>query len=546
MRFVKMLVPTLVALATTFAPASALPVPKLPAEVTNKPSIIVRVRPVDELIKDAAYFAKMVGQGEVFDAVKPAMDPFLDAIDGTKPIGFYAKVGPNGIDSHGVLLVPVKNIKDFVATLNLVNVNAAEGEGGLYTVNAPGSPFPVIFRHVNGYVYATVKNTPDAEAGLAANKVYTPDYLFKKGDDSVLSVTFNVDAIPNDLKKKALEHLEDGLREFRTNEISKVGDAVVRNVLDGVAEEVATKIQLLITDTQTATIRLDLDRAKESLGFGVKVAPRANSDLAADFAVMGSGKSIAAGAIAPGSAASISANVVAPATVKKALDTLFEKVTADMLKNTNDQERPIAKEFTDLIAPTVKAGILDIAADLREPNGEGQATLLISAQMKDAGKLDAFVRKILPFAPAPEQAKVKLDAAKAGDVAVHQLEVPLDGKARELFGENAKATVAFRKDAVVVALGPPADAMAAVKAALGSTSKAAPIAEGVASIRKLAPIMERKDAGAVNAAKKAYPAGIDDSYRLTITGGESLDVRFSMSARIVQFGMLIEQARRGQ
>jgi len=206
MRFVRLWLSTLVVLIAPLASAFALPVPKLPPEVTNKPSVVVRVRPLGELMKDVNYVAKLLGQDGLLGAVEPVIQPIIDAMDATKPIGFYANVGPKGIDSKGVLLLPVKNQNDILNLLKTFGQNPVEGAGGIYSVNPPGAP-QVLFRHANGYLYTTVMHVPDADTILAVNKLYAPEALFKQGDDSLFSLTFNVDTVPNDLKRmvRALE-----------------------------------------------------------------------------------------------------------------------------------------------------------------------------------------------------------------------------------------------------------------------------------------------------------------------------------------------------
>lgn len=545
MHLVKLWVPAFVGLFVSLSSASALPVPKLPPEATGKPSIVVRVRPLGELIKDAAYIAKMVGQEEVFEAVKPGIEPVIDSLDPKKPVGFYAKIGPNGIDSHGVLMVPIKNQKDFLATLALLNINPMEGQGGLYTVNAPGAPFPILFRFANGYVYATVKNTDEAEAGLAPAKLYAPDAIFKQGDDSVISVTFNVDAIPNELKRKALSGLEEGVRQGR-REIGKEPNAIVRGLAETVIEELATKVQSLVVDTQALTLQLDLDRTKEDIGFGIRLTPRANSELAADLATLSTGKSLGAGIVAPDSAGNMATNAVVPASLKKALAPVIDEFVANGWKKADAEGQPFAKELLEILAPTFKAGILDFGADFRGPNADNYLAMLAVIAVKDGDKLEALARKVYGVLPPEKKAGIKLDVGKAGRIDLHEFDAKLDPEGQDMFGPNAKIIVAFRKDAILFAMGPNADAVAAVKNGVDATAKASPVVEGMASMRRLAPVMERKDAGAVAAAKKAYPAGINDAYRLTVTGGENLDIRLSSSARIIQFGMLLEQARRNR
>ena len=190
----------LLGLVLSFAsamPAWAIPQPKLPPEATDKPSVVVRVRPVAELLKDARAVAKLVDQEAMFDAVEPGMGPILSAIDTTKPIGFYAQIKPDPVNSIGILMLPVKDAKKLIDVLGTLPVNVTEKDG-LYTVNTPAGPFNVVFRIHGGYAYATVLNTPEAEGGHRQEQgLHSQSDLLDAKDDSLASVTFNLDAIPN-------------------------------------------------------------------------------------------------------------------------------------------------------------------------------------------------------------------------------------------------------------------------------------------------------------------------------------------------------------
>jgi len=546
MRLVKSWLAALFVLLAMLAPASALPVPKLPPEVTNKPSVVIRVRPLVELMKDVNYVAKMLGQDGVLGAVEPIIQPVLDAMDATKPIGFYGIIGPKGIDSKGVLLLPVKNQESILNLLKTFGQNPVEGEGGLYTVNAPGVP-QVLFRYTNGYLYSTVKHVPDADAILAPNKLYAPEALFKQGDDSLFSVTLNVDAVPNDLKRMAFAHLEEGLKYLRTNEFSKENNPVVRTFLETAAEEVGAKLQGLVVDAQSMALRFDFDRTKEEMGFSARLTPRPSTDLANDIATISSGKSLGAGIISPNSTASIFANIAVPTTLKKALDPVIDELVANGWKKAKGDEQPYVKELLEILAPTLKAGILDFGADFRGPNADKNFTAIVTVNVKDADRLEALGRKAYAILPAgPEKAAIKLDVDKAGGIALHQLPQKADPQAQQIFGPNYQMIVAFRKDAIVFGIGQPSDAATAVKGSLTTTAKSGPVVEGTVSMRGMGTMMERKEAAFGTAVKKAYPAGVNDAYRFTVNGGQNLDLRISTSTRLLQLGMEIEQARRNR
>jgi hypothetical protein len=545
MPIVKLWLPALVGVLVSLAPASALPIPKLPPEATNKPSVVVRVRPLAELLKDGAYVAKLIGQDGVFGAVEPAIQPIIDVIDTKKPFGFYAKVGPAGIDSNGVVLVPVKNQNDVLALLKTFGREATEGAGGLYSINVPGAP-PVVFRFANGYLYGTVKNTPDAEAGLLPNKLYPPEALFKQGDDSLFSVTFNVDAVPNDLKRKSFEFLEEGLKHFNADVLPAQSNPVVRGFLETAAEAFAIRVQTLIVDTQTVTISYDFDRTKEDMSLNFRLTPRPNTVLANDLITASSGKSIGAGVVSSNSAANIFANVAVAGSVKKALEPLVDDLVAQGWKKAKDPEQPYVKELLEILAPTVKAGVLDFAADIRGPNADKHLTVLTCVHVKDANRLESLARKIHAILPPDKKAVIRLDVDKAAGIALHQFPAKLDPNADNFLGSDPQAIVAFRKDAIVFAIGPVVDATAAVKSSLDTLAKAGPAIEGMAAIRALAPVFDRKHPGMAEAAKKAYPSGISDAYRLSVTSGQNLDVRLSASTRLIQFGVLMEQSRRNR
>src|SRR5262249_17408527 len=132
---------------------------------------------------------------------------------------------------------------------------------GLYTVNVPNAPFKVAFRFQGGYAYATVLNTPDAEKALAKNKIYAPQQLFTANDASLVSMTWNLDAIPNVLKQKALDHID----EFLRRETQKIENdpAPEKEVKLTVLTELAKKAQMLVADALTLRVQVDFDRTKE-------------------------------------------------------------------------------------------------------------------------------------------------------------------------------------------------------------------------------------------------------------------------------------------
>jgi hypothetical protein len=533
----------LVFFALSAVPAWALPQPKLPPEATDKPSVVVRVRPVDELLKDSLAVAKLVDQEATFESANTFLGPILGAIDTSKPIGFYAQIRPEPTNSVGILMIPVKNEKDLVDLIGKLGGNfgiTVNEEKGLYTVAVPG-PFPVLFRFHGGYAYATVANTDEAEKAIAKNKIYAPAQLFAAKDDSLVSVTFNLDAIPNALKKKALDHIDEFLAKSTDRAANE--PPVTRDAKVAVVTELAKKAQMLVADSLTLKIHFDFDRTKETMGTSLRLVARKDTALANEIARNTTGQGSGQGLLGSPSAVKLAVLASAPDSLKATLNPLVDKVLAGLVQKAEALQAD-AKDLADAVAPTLKAGNLDLGVDLRGPDSNGLATLLVGVRLVDGAKVDASVRRLLGNIGAKDRKKVEFDVAKAGGASIHRIPVDnLDHDAQEMFGDDAKVYFAVRKDLLLVGLGSEKSTLPIMKEALESSPRTTKALEGQVAIRNLAKLLEKKQPGTVAAADKAYPKGTDDLIRYSITGGDAVEARVSSSIRIILFGMLAEQAK---
>jgi hypothetical protein len=535
--------PALLGLLVLTEPAAALPQPKLPPEATDKPAVIVHVRPINDLLEDAGYIAKMIGQGDIFDAVKPGLGPALEAIDGSKPIGFYARISPELVDSVGILMLPIKSQKDLLANLNQVGVNPTE-QDGLYTVNVPAFPFSVLFRFHKDYAYATVRNSPKAEADMQKNKLYSPEMIFAGKDDSLISVTVNLDAIPTKLKQKGLDGLDEGLRKLHDKMLTEK-NPVVQRIVESAAEEVGLKVQSLIVDAVTYTARFEFDRKKEKMAFSSRLVARKGSPLATDIAGVTGGNGLGAGLASSNFAAQGATFFSLPASMKKTFEPLVDQLLDEAVKSAKkDQE--MVKELLDTLKPTIKAGLLDAGFDLRPNSAGGYVSLLAGVRVKDGDRIEATLRKIVSGLPEGAKKDLTIDAEKVSGVAIHRGPAKLDRKAEEVFGPDVRTYFAFRKDMVLFSIGAEAPALAAIKDGINASPKMSKTGQGQASIRNIAKLFEPKHEGITEAAKKAFPDGSDDLIRYSETGGEAFESRVSASTRVILFGVLAAELRRGR
>src|SRR5262249_38272598 len=133
------------------------------------------------------------------------------------------------------------------------------------------------------------------------------------------------------------------------------------------------------------------------------------------------------------------------------IDQGFQKALKDQKDATQREEM---QRLFEAVSPTLKAGELDTAADLRGPSAAGKYTLIVGLAVKDGAALDKALRHVATKIPEDHKGKLKLDADKAGSTAIHRLDLSkeFDAEARQMFGQEA-IYFAIRDNAAFVGLG---------------------------------------------------------------------------------------------
>src|SRR5438876_3849007 len=146
------------ALSGTVLPARA-DTPK-----ANEPTVVIRLKSLDGIIADAKYLAGLAGQA---DKAKEA-DAAIQALAGPKglagtgldtgrPIAVYAIVGAGGLDSKGVVMLPVADENAFIEMLTDIvgrfGVTGKKESDGVHAFTIPGAPVNVFIRFANKYAY---------------------------------------------------------------------------------------------------------------------------------------------------------------------------------------------------------------------------------------------------------------------------------------------------------------------------------------------------------------------------------------------------------
>lgn len=508
------------------------------------PTVIVRVKSLDGLIADARYLAELAGkeeeakQGEAL--LKQVTGPKgLEGVDTTKPFGMYGRLGPNGIDSDVIVMVP---IADDDTALGFIKrfVKAEKGDDGVYTVNIERSPFPVFFRFANGYAYGTIrdKDLIDKSKLLKPADVLAPDKV------GTLSATINIDQIPKQAKHMVIGQAE--LSAAREKENRRPGESEEHQAgrIAG-AELAAAYVKQVLTEGGPVDMRLDIDRKKGEIAASASLAGLPETRLADDIDALGKLKSVVSGLVGKDSAINILLHVTVPERFRKALNPIIEQAKEKSLKDEKDESK---RKFIELgwkaVMPTLKSAEIDAGISIRGPATSGKFAAVMGLQVKEGGGIDKALREAFSELPKSEQEKAKLDFAKAGGAAIHQINVPGDGdpKMKELLGE-APAYLAVGEKSVLVAAGE--NGLDSLKEALTTEGSTGTIAQFEMSVNRFARALEKDQPGASAAAKKAFAKDPEaDKMRLALTGGKALSLRFSMSAPLVRFFVLMDEAKK--
>ncbi len=538
----------LLLLAAVLGPAAA-PRPALAQDAKAPPTVVVRVQSLDALVENGKYLAGLTGQEELAKQaegfLKAKTGPKgLEGVDPKKPFGLYGKVGPNGIDSTVVALLPIANEKEFLDFLDRINVKPEKkGQGDVYMIQPEGMPLPVYFRFANGYAYFTVQEA----AAIDKAKLLPPDTVKPADAAAVASAVVRLDQVPDDLKQIALGQMKLRLADLKDKEQpgeTKSQAEFRKQLLD----EVSDQVTALVRDGTEVEARLDIDRKAGTIALETSLKGKPQSKLSANIAELSKATNLFAGLPSADSAASATAGAALPEKLRKALEPVLDEGFKKALDDEKDAaKRERAKLVFQVLGPTLKSGTFDGGFDLRKAPKAEHYTLVGGVRVKDGLQIEKAMRELVKDAKPADRAKIKLDAEKYAGANVHQIDVSkdLDANARDSFGDKP-LYFAFRPDALVVAFGD--DGLNALKGALDlkPTSEKAVSLRAEMAFGRLAKLMARDQKAAPKAAEQAFAGKKDaDTIRLSVRGGDELTVRVEMKAPVLTFFSLIDKADKG-
>ena len=447
---------------------------------------VVSISGYDELKDDLNFLGSLSGNPDAAAQIEAMITLFtqgqgLAGLDKTKPIG--AIVQTDGMQFQPLVFVPVTDLKQLLDVLAALNVNAEEGEDGIFEVQAGLQT--VFLKEQGGWAF--IGQTTDVLANLPADPAQLLGDLAKQYD---VAIRLNVQNIPEMYRQMAVNAMRQGVNDTLDRLPNEDDEAF--EVRKKLVEAQIGRFVDLIEQTDNLTLGWSLDASAERTFFDFSLTALPGTKLALEAAQAADTKSLFHGFVQHDSAVTL--NVAG----KWAEDDIVQVVAfidsarAQAIKAIDEDSdlpdeaaREIVKsavgDLLDVLTATVKAGTFDTGAVLRlEPNSITFAAGLLVA---DGKGIENALKKFASLAEnEPEFPGIKWDADEHNGVRFHTAKVPVpaeEADARELLGDELEVVVGIGEKSIYFAFGE--DSLSTLKDAIDKSK---------AEAGKLVPPME--------------------------------------------------------
>lgn len=508
------------------------------------PSLVVQLKSLDGMLNDVKYILKMVNREDIAEQLDGVIDSWAgdkglagSGIDVKRPFLVYAMAKSAGNDNPFAVMIPINDFDTFLKLLDSLTVPVEKSDDGCYAVKIPARPAPMFFRLANKYLYVTAMD----KANIEPKSLVAPEKLISSNENMVLGATLRIDQIPETVKKLMLGEMERRLAEVKDRKREGETTQQTRIRREGIdAMAVATKT--ILNDGKFLQFQWTIDRAKHDINLSLALEGKPGTAMASVIGALSGGPSKFAPA--QDAAFHVGLNFALPDFIKPFVGGLVDIGTKDIVARESDPtKREVNTKVLEAVAPTLKNGVLDFHIVAGAKGTGGKFNLVAALGVENGQGIEGAVKELLRTIPADQQAKVKLNASKAGDVNLHEIKVDgFDAQAKRLFGDNANVWAGFSERALMLGVGsnsnevfksvqgngPPVPSpLLVIEGSLGTLAATNPD-ENVAKI-------------ATEVFGKAPPGA--DRFRLSLEGGKQLKLNLSFKGQAITFGAEMQQRR---
>lgn len=516
------------------------------AAVAAEPAIVVQVKSLEGLLSDFQYFAEIAERKDFADQLDGLIKALAGpkglagtGIDITRPFGAYVVPTEGLVDSPFAVMIPVADEQSLVKALEGFNIKATKDENGVYATELPNVPAPVYIRIADKYAYVTARD----RSYIDPANLLAPKQIFSADANTLLAISLRIDRIPDTAKQLGLGQLDLRAADIKDRNTSKDDRPEITRYNHAVIDHGMQLVKSLLNDGRALELRLAIDRKTNDVSARLTLDGKPDSELTKMFGQLGKMTSqfgrLSDSALSAGVCFALPEVVRHP--LAAAIDAVFQR---NLAEQKDPEKRKIVEITQNAIASTVKAGEVDVAAEVR-PGKDGRFDMLAALKVRNGDKIEQAARQIHSAATESERAKIQFDTGKAGPFSLHRLDLTseFDSEARRLFGENAKILVGIRPDAAVIAIGQHAEALIKDHAAVRPASAA--LAHMDASVRHLARLDKDHHEAAVKLAESSF-GSISGSDRLLIRfeGGSQFKLTLTTKAQVLRFFAELGQLKR--
>lgn len=512
------------------------------AQKDQAPTLVLRIKSFDTLIRDIKILAKAIDQEEIGEQIESmikgqAGPKGLEGIDTRRPWGVYAKVTPDFSNPGAVAMIPVSDTKAFLKLLENLNFPAKKGEDGVYTIDQQLAPVQIGFRIANNYAYVTADNFDS----IKAKNLLRPGEIFTRHDTSDISAALRIDQIPAQFKQLAISKIEEELEKEKQKE-EKGETEVQKQFRHQFLDAFAAQIADFLRGGKELAIQFSVNPKTEELVTELLVSGTAKSRLSGNIAALGERQSLF-GSLARAKGAMIGlANLRLSDELRKALEPVIAEGMAKALSEQKDARK---KQQTEMLLkalePTLNSGELDGGFSMTAHPG-GKGTIVGGLKLKNGAQLEKTVRKLFQELPPGDRAKVKLDVAKVNGTTIHRIDAQedYDENARRLLGDTPMF-LAIRGDAVFFAGGKAG--LETLKQALDAEAAVAPALHLEINMKQLEEIGAKSNSEK-ELARKIFSDTDPGLIRMSVEGGQVLRIRITSGLSVLRFGVALDKMQR--
>jgi hypothetical protein len=441
-----------------------------------EPAVIISVKGFDELLADVGYLGEVVNQpqfGGLAQALIAQMTggQGLKGLDGSKPIGAYVTLSPEGQPKDIVVFVPVSDQEEFAATLATLSPNF-EKVGDLTQYQFPINPNPVLGKAGVKYFFFA----PEADM---LKETADPSKLVTVPAD--ISLELDLTKIPDSLKELFVNQAE--AQAAAKNQETAPEDPAQRAIQEGTTKLLNSGLRRMVLDGSRMTLSLDINSKTKAIMLDLACTAKSGTTLAKATANYAKTENPFSGLISKQTLGSyvVSAplSTDTEAMFKMIVDESEKKGLADLPadKAAKESMTKVLKQVADVARATIQRGRWDHSIVVNAVDGKLQ---MVSATKVAKGDQINKALEELVKNNSEAKDKVKLNVAQVGKGKVHSVKLPDDDDTQKYFGSEPLHMVVNEDSIIFVAGG---DSLKAVKGAFDKPAASTSTTKAPISIR---------------------------------------------------------------